>query len=307
MSEFVSVIVPAYNSASFILDTLRSIQGQTHQHFECLICDDGSNDGTKDVVWDFARTDKRFQLHRQAENKGVAYTRNRGVSSSNADIIAICDSDDYWYPKKLEEQLQCLKASNADLVFSLCEVKNPGGRTARVYPGGIKEDMFKREAFVRALRFNVAVCGSNILWRKSAISPYKRFSRKLCPADDWDFLLWAARYCKVAFCPQYHVRYQRREESITGVHPHLPDLYLGVLQSWATRATWEEWKQWERLQSWATLLQSTLYPVYRTMNTPYDTNWEKQADYFRLQSESNKQYAKDVQKELIKARRSYAR
>ena len=294
------MIVPAFNAADFIAETLKSIALQTYGNFECLVCDDGSTDATAAVVAEFARHDRRFQLHRQAKNHGVAYTRNRGVASSRGELVAICDADDYWYPEKLEEQSALLTSSNADLVFSLVEIKDANGRTSRVYPGAITEGMFdSSEAFVRVLRFNVAVCGSNILWRKARFTG-KLFSEDLCPADDWDFLLWASRNRTIACCPKHHVRYQRREGSITGAYPHLPDLYLGVLKHWAASVSPQDWCTWQRLQQWAVLLQSTLYPVYRTMSAPYDTAWDEMADLQRLQAESSRRYQDELKRELMR-------
>ncbi|WP_055445286.1 glycosyltransferase family 2 protein [Lacinutrix himadriensis] len=107
MKPLVTVIIPTFNRAGYVIDTLKSIAQQTYKHFECLIIDDGSTDKTKEVVLSFCEKDSRFKyLTRPVDlPKGANSCRNFGVNNSKGIFIAFCDDDDFWVPEKLEIQL----------------------------------------------------------------------------------------------------------------------------------------------------------------------------------------------------------
>ena len=97
----VSVVIPAYNAARFIERALHSVRTQTFQGHETVVVDDGSIDGTSDVVQAyFMRHGISGRLLRQ-ENRGMAAARNTGMRAANGAYVALLDSDDLWYPEKL--------------------------------------------------------------------------------------------------------------------------------------------------------------------------------------------------------------
>jgi glycosyltransferase involved in cell wall biosynthesis len=103
----VTVIIPAYNAASTINETLTSVRAQTFRNLEVLVIDDGSNDDTATIVGEHAIEDRRVRLITQS-NLGVAAARNRGIAEARADLIAPIDSDDVWAPTKIEKQVDAL-------------------------------------------------------------------------------------------------------------------------------------------------------------------------------------------------------
>ncbi|HCY26764.1 MAG TPA: hypothetical protein DHV00_00145, partial [Alteromonas macleodii] len=96
----VSVIMPAYNSSSFIEESISSILDQTFENLELIIIDDGSTDETLSIAKKWAETDNRIVVLSQ-KNKGVSAARNTAISKATGEILAFCDSDDVWYPNKL--------------------------------------------------------------------------------------------------------------------------------------------------------------------------------------------------------------
>ena len=96
-----SVIIPLYNKAPYVRKTVESVLGQTFVDYELLIIDNGSNDGSSEIVAGF--TDSRIQIVRLEENVGVSNARNKGVSLSTAPYITFLDADDWWEPTFLEE------------------------------------------------------------------------------------------------------------------------------------------------------------------------------------------------------------
>lgn len=104
----ISVIVPMYNAAGTVADTLRSVRAQTHRELEIVVVDDGSTDASPEIVAAHAKADSRIRLLRQA-NSGVAAARNLGAQHTQGSFIAPVDADDLWAPDKLERQLAAMQ------------------------------------------------------------------------------------------------------------------------------------------------------------------------------------------------------
>jgi len=105
----VSIILPTYNRAKFLGEAISSAISQTYADLEVLIVDDGSSDGTRELVDSYARNDSRIRYFYQ-DNAGVSVARNRALAEAQGDVIAFLDSDDVWMPWKLELQVGLLKA-----------------------------------------------------------------------------------------------------------------------------------------------------------------------------------------------------
>jgi GT2 family glycosyltransferase len=108
----VSVIVPAYNRARFIGRTIDCVLGQTYPSARVILVDDGSTDGTADLVEARYAGNPRVQLLRQ-ENRGVSAARNAGLDAATGEYVAFLDSDDLWRPWKLTVQVACLERLRA--------------------------------------------------------------------------------------------------------------------------------------------------------------------------------------------------
>jgi glycosyltransferase involved in cell wall biosynthesis len=104
----VSIVLPTFNRAYCLGETLRSIQSQTFTDWEVHVIDDGSTDGTSDVVHALREDDARIRYHYQ-RNGGVCSARNAGLRIAQGDLIAFLDSDDAWLPWKLAAQVACME------------------------------------------------------------------------------------------------------------------------------------------------------------------------------------------------------
>lgn len=105
-APLVSVIMPAYNAAPFILESVATVLSQDYPHLELIVVDDGSSDGTPELVQDL---DPRVRLLRQ-RNAGPAAARNRGIAEARGELLAFLDADDLWLPGKLRRQVAFLQA-----------------------------------------------------------------------------------------------------------------------------------------------------------------------------------------------------
>jgi glycosyltransferase involved in cell wall biosynthesis len=104
MQTEVSVVVPVYNAGEFLAETLQSILDQTHQNFELIAIDDGSTDGSSDILADFARRDKRIVFSRR-ENRGAGATANECMEKARSSLVIRHDADDLMLPNRIERQI----------------------------------------------------------------------------------------------------------------------------------------------------------------------------------------------------------
>lgn len=123
----VSIVVPLYNKAPYVLRTLESIAAQNMPDFEVIVVDDGSTDGSADVVRAFS--DARFRLVRQA-NSGPGAARNHGLLQSQAPYVAFLDADDQWLPEFLQYNLAVLERYPQAAAVGSGWYQYPGGRPA---------------------------------------------------------------------------------------------------------------------------------------------------------------------------------
>ncbi len=114
----VSIIMPTYNSSQFVADSIESILAQTYKNWELIITDDCSTDNTREILETYAAKDPRIVLQLSDVNGGAGVSRNRSIALARGQYISFCDSDDRWLPKKLELQLEFMKAKNVALCFA---------------------------------------------------------------------------------------------------------------------------------------------------------------------------------------------
>ncbi len=110
MSELVSIIMPSYNTAKYIAESIQSVLEQKYTNWELIIIDDCSTDNTDSVVYTFLG-DKRIKYLKNDSNKGAAYSRNRAIREAKGKWIAFLDSDDLWAHNKLESQIEFMKVN----------------------------------------------------------------------------------------------------------------------------------------------------------------------------------------------------
>ena len=99
----VSVILDNYNYARFLPEAIESVLNQTYENFELIIVDDGSVDGSQEIIENYARENSERLITVFKENGGQTSAFNAAFSFVSGDIVAFLDSDDYWYPNKLEK------------------------------------------------------------------------------------------------------------------------------------------------------------------------------------------------------------
>lgn len=104
MAGLVSIIMPSYNTASYIAESIQSVLAQSYKDWELIIVDDCSSDNTDQIVKPLI-SDERIKYIKNEKNSGAAISRNRALQEAKGKWIAFLDSDDLWMPEKLEKQV----------------------------------------------------------------------------------------------------------------------------------------------------------------------------------------------------------
>ncbi len=126
MNNTVSIVVPVYNAAGCIADTIMSVLKQDYTDYELLLVDDGSTDDSRQVISGFA-SDK-IKLLDNTEGKGAAGARNTGIKNANGRYIAFLDADDLWEDGKLSKQVALMREKDAAFSFTGYEFADENGR-----------------------------------------------------------------------------------------------------------------------------------------------------------------------------------
>lgn len=128
----VSIIMPTYNSAKTIIESINSVLSQTYSNWELLITDDNSDDETINTIAQFR--DKRITIFKLLINSGAGAARNHSIENAQGNYIAFLDSDDLWRPEKLTLQISFMRDNNYWLTYSKYQTFDSTGKKGIVSP-----------------------------------------------------------------------------------------------------------------------------------------------------------------------------
>lgn len=134
MDDLVSIIMPSWNTAKWIGESIQSVLLQTYHNWELIIVDDCSTDNTNEVVASFK--DSRIKYFKNESNLGAALSRNRALREAVGEWIAFLDSDDLWFPEKLEKMLRFAKNNGHSFVYHEYEKINEIGKPLNIHVSG---------------------------------------------------------------------------------------------------------------------------------------------------------------------------
>lgn len=183
----VSIIIPAYNAALTLAETLASVQAQTHREWEAIVVENGSTDSTPILAAQFAEHDPRIRMVR-SPLKGVSRARNLGLQLAGHEWILFLDADDTIEPRHLEALTATLAADPAlDAVHCGWRRVSPEGAVMFEEFGPDKPDLFPQLA--RTCLFAIHAC----IVRRSLVLGVGGFDQELRTCEDWDLWLRIAR------------------------------------------------------------------------------------------------------------------
>lgn len=207
--SLVSIVMPAYNAAGFISESIQSVLQQSYENWELLVIDDASQDETLNIVKEFVAKDPRIRLHPLPANQGAGFARNIGIKASEGEYICFLDADDLWKPEKLQLQLDFMEKQDAEVCYASYELINEEGkRLNRVIRA------LKVLPFTKLLKANYVGNLTGIYHAGSLGKIYCPLIRK---RQDWGLWLLAVKKAGEAKGIQVPLAYYRiRKHSISG-------------------------------------------------------------------------------------------
>jgi len=201
----ISIIVPTFNRAHMVTETIDSVLGQTFKDFELIVIDNFSNDTTEQVIKKYQ--DKRLRFFRHENGGVVALNRNYGINQARGEYIAFCDDDDLWLPDKLEKQIHEFEKDNhLGIVCTNAVMFDDTGNLGSFNGSAITAKDFTLKSL---LRFSPIIC-SSVLVRKSALNDVGLMdtSPDIFTAEDYELWLRIASKYNIKYIDEPLVRYR---------------------------------------------------------------------------------------------------
>jgi glycosyltransferase involved in cell wall biosynthesis len=194
LKALISIIIPTYNRAHLIGETIASIQKQTYTHWECIIVDDGSTDTTKSVLLDYINKDARISYYKKPKHvpKGPSAARNYGFAKSTGAYINWFDSDDLMHPEKLATDLEHLHSGNFDFTISQSTFFKAQGEPKKKY---WNKNLWSKDPINDFIIKKIGWSTNAPLWRRDRLEACNLvFDEDLMTADDFKFHVQAMQF-----------------------------------------------------------------------------------------------------------------
>lgn len=219
-SIYISVVIPLYNKQNAIAATLHSVLAQTYTNYEIIVVDDGSTDGSADVVEAILQectvygVECKGKVVRKA-NGGVSSARNRGIQEAKYDYIALLDGDDLWDEHYLEEQVKLIEDFPEAKMWGINFAEMSNGKLIRKLPTGLPEgyrgyvgNYFQMQGRISDLFNSSAVVIDKRVFKKVGL-----FDERIKYAEDNDMWFRIIAMYDVAFYDKYLVSYVQDSEN----------------------------------------------------------------------------------------------
>ena len=219
MKPLVSVIVPNYNNAPFLVQCLESIIGQTYPEIEIIVVDDHSTDRSVILVEKMASQHPQITLMVNDRNRGVAWTRHAGMKKAKGTLVSTLDSDDFYYtPHKIAAEVNTLMAlsdSTHAIAFSnIVHVNSEGRVTNRVMN---RWNLCEGDLFVPILTRGCPI-PRDFVFPRELYFEVGGFSTDLPIFEDWDLKIRLARIARFYYTPQDGVAYRLHQSGLSFVN-----------------------------------------------------------------------------------------
>lgn len=190
---FFSVIIPLYNKALVVTETLQSVINQTFTDYEIIIVNDGSTDNSLEVVSSFLKTKNSIDYSIISQNnKGLSATRNTAIKNARGTVISLLDADDIWEPNYLEEVFQ-LQKKHPELLFYATDYLELYSNSKISEPKKNLDKTLKQQQFIVDDFFKVnlhqnILCPSSFSFKKEVFKDFK-FNESITFTEDVDFYI----------------------------------------------------------------------------------------------------------------------
>jgi glycosyltransferase involved in cell wall biosynthesis len=210
----ISVLIPAFNRVAYIRETVESVINQDYPNIELIVVDDGSTDGTYEILCEYESKGRlRVLTHPKRVNRGQSAALNLGLRASSGTYIAVLDSDDLFLPGKLSSQVDYLDSHpDVGLVYGMGEAVDEKGNWLYDIDS---TDHFEPNDPSAVLLDCYFLLPQNALVRRSVYEQVGEFEEGFLAAQDHDMLIRMAEKAKFGFMPAKFFQYRRHGDSIS--------------------------------------------------------------------------------------------
>ncbi|MEM9417716.1 MAG: glycosyltransferase family 2 protein [Planctomycetota bacterium] len=205
-----SVLMAAYNAERYVAETLRSVLSQTYEDFELVIVDDGSTDGTAQILEAFATSDPRVRVI-TGPNAGVPQAANVGLAACRGEFVARIDADDIAKPRRFEVQLQYMKDHDLVACGTWHDFIDEHGRLLKLLETPVDDATIQD----MALRGHGSICNPTSMFRRQALVDLGGYSEDMPVAEDLDCWLRLGEVGKLGNVPECLGQYRLHSTSIS--------------------------------------------------------------------------------------------
>ena len=163
MNNLVSIITPNYNTEKFISKTIESVINQTYKNWEMIIVDDVSTDNGVSLIQSFIKKNNRIKFYQLEKNSGASVARNKAISLASGNFIAFLDSDDLWFPNKLELQLSFMLENNYTITYTSYKIIEEDGTDAKKIINCKEKLDYNRMLYSNEIGCLTAIYNANVL------------------------------------------------------------------------------------------------------------------------------------------------
>jgi glycosyltransferase involved in cell wall biosynthesis len=224
MTPKVSVIMPAFNTAPFIAEAVKSVLNQTIPSLELLVVDDDSNDATPDILASFR--DPRLKIIRQ-EKAGVVTALNRGIAQAQSPLIARMDSDDVCLPQRLKWQLEFLQQhTEISLLGSFVATMDEDGNTLAPL---VRCPLQHEEIWQNLGRKPGVMCHPAVVFRREAAEDVGLYNPDFPHAQDVEFFARMMTRYQAANMPRVTLKYRLRRGAVSFVRRNIDIIHAKLV------------------------------------------------------------------------------
>jgi teichuronic acid biosynthesis glycosyltransferase TuaG len=201
----IDIILPNFNSADYIKETIKSVINQTYSNWNLIIVDDCSDKKTVNILKKYSKN-KKFKIYWLKKNFGAGYCRNYAIKKSKSPYLAFLDSDDIWKKNKLKTQMKFMKKNNYSFTYTNYEIF--GSKSKKI----VTPRKFNFNRFIH----NTAICTSSMIIKRKIIKGVEFTDTKIC--EDYFFKCKILKnynaYCLKDFLTKYRLRKNSLQSNI---------------------------------------------------------------------------------------------
>lgn len=206
MNDLISIVLPVYNGAKYLRESIDSVLAQTYTNWELLIVDDCSKDETPAIAQEYVQRDSRIRYYRNEENLRLPRNLNKGFSLTRGDYLTWTSDDNRFRPEALEKMHGALVASNAQFVYCSMDVIDENDNLIETY-------IAKPESIKRLVGFNTV--GACFLYTRKAYEAVGDYDHEMILVEDYDYWQRIAMRFKTVVVEEILYDYRRHSGALT--------------------------------------------------------------------------------------------